>query len=74
MAITKNITTAINDDIWYKGTFSWFKNLEKQELPVEIFRKHNNNIYVLLEKTVKVADDEVYIAIEFLSVYNEYSN
>ncbi len=74
MAITKNITTAINDDIWYKGTFSWFKNLEKQELPVEIFRKHNNNIYVLLEKTVKVADDEVYIAIEFLSVNNEYSN
>ena len=32
MAITKNITTAINDDIWYKGTFSWFKKFRKTRI------------------------------------------
>ena len=40
-----------------------FKNLKNKNCPWKYL--YNNNIYVLLEKTVKVADDEVYIAIEF---------
>lgn len=52
MAITK---TAINDDIWYKGEWSFYKDYENQQFEVEFFVNESfEDIFILLEKETKL--------------------